>query len=55
MARINNAFDKHYASYGAIASTLFDAQGNYTGIDQEALFVVPGAPRSFFVGLRMKF
>ena len=55
MARVNNAFDKRYASYGAIASTLFDAQGNYTGVEREALFVAPGAPRSFFVGLRMKF
>jgi outer membrane receptor protein involved in Fe transport len=55
VARVNNVFDKRYASYGAIAETVFDAQGNYTGNEADALFVAPGTPRSFFVGLRMSF
>jgi outer membrane receptor protein involved in Fe transport len=55
IARIGNVFDKRYATYGAIAETVFDAQGNYTGTEADALFVAPGTPRSFFVGLRMQF
>ena len=54
-ARVNNVFDKRYATYGAIAETVFDAQGNYTGDEADALFVAPGAPRSVFVGLRLSF
>jgi outer membrane receptor protein involved in Fe transport len=54
-ARVGNVFDKRYATYGAIAETVFDAQGNYTGNEADALFVAPGAPRSFFVGLRLSF
>lgn len=55
MLRVQNLFDKRYASYGAIAETVFDAQGAYTGVDEDALFVAPGAPRSLFVGLRLSF
>ena len=55
IARIGNVFDKRYATYGAIAETVFDAQGNYTGTEADALFVAPGTPRSFFVGLRIQF
>ena len=49
VARIHNVFDKRYATFGAVAETLFDAQGSYTGVASNALFVAPGAPRSFFV------
>jgi outer membrane receptor protein involved in Fe transport len=55
IARVGNVFDKRYATYGAIAETVFDAQGNYTGDEADALFVAPGAPRSFFIGLRLSF
>lgn len=55
VARVANVFDKRYASYGAVAETVFDAQGNYTGNEADALFVAPGAPRSFFVGLRWRY
>jgi len=54
-ARVTNVFDKRYASYGAVAETVFDAQGNYTGAEVDALFVAPGAPRSLLVGLRWSF
>lgn len=55
MLRVNNAFDRRYATYGAVAETVFDAQGAYTGVDADALFVAPGSPRSLFVGLRLQF
>ncbi len=55
LARVNNVFDKRYASYGAIGETVFDAQGNYTGDEADALFIAPGTPRSVFVGLRLSF
>ena len=55
LARVNNAFDKRYANYGALGETVFDAQGNYTGTEADALFIAPGSPRSFFAGLRLSF
>jgi outer membrane receptor protein involved in Fe transport len=55
VARVNNVFDKRYASYGALGETVFDAQGNYTGTAVDALFIAPGTPRNFFVGLRLSF
>lgn len=54
VARLHNVLDRRYASFGALAETSFDAQGRYTGVEQEALFVAPGAPRSGFVGLRLR-
>lgn len=53
--RVNNGLDKRYATYGALAETLFDAQGAYTGAGEEALFVAPGAPRSVFLAARLRF
>jgi outer membrane receptor protein involved in Fe transport len=55
IARVNNALDRGYESYGALAETVFDAQGGYTGNEEDAMFVAPGAPRSLFVGLRLRF
>lgn len=54
-ARATNIGNRRYASFGALAETQFDAHGNYTGQDSEALFVAPGAPRAVAVGLRWKF
>ena len=54
-ARVNNVFDRRYASFGALAETQFDAQGAYTGVGREAVFVAPGAPRSVMVGVRAAF
>ncbi len=51
-AKVNNLLDRRYASFGALAETVFDAAGRFTGDGTEALFVAPGAPRSLFVGLR---
>lgn len=55
VARVQNALDKRYASYGALAETVFDAQGQHTGNGMPALFVAPGAPRSVYAGLRLRF
>lgn len=54
-ARVNNVFDRRTASFGALAETLFNADGSYSGSEADALFVAPGAPRSFVVGLRAQF
>ena len=55
VARVQNALDRRYETYGALAETVFDAQGNFTGNEEEAVFVAPGAPRSLWLGLRLKF
>lgn len=53
-ARVSNLGDKRYASFGALAETLFDADGEL-GDEADALFVAPGAPRAFTLGLRWAF
>lgn len=55
VARVRNLLDKRHESYGALAETAFDARGRYTGDEQDALFVAPGAPRSLWLGLRLRF
>ncbi|MGA0612048.1 TonB-dependent receptor [Caldimonas sp. KR1-144] len=54
-ANVNNVFDRRYETFGALAETMFSPTGAYTGQERDALFVAPGAGRSFYVGLRMKF
>ncbi len=54
-ARVTNATNTRYQSYGAVAETVFDAQGRYTGNEADAWFVAPGAPRAFNVGLRWRY
>ena len=53
--RVTNATNRRYASFGALAATVFDASGAYTGNETDALFVAPGAPRAFTVGARWTF
>jgi outer membrane receptor protein involved in Fe transport len=53
--KVNNAADKRSQSFGALAETVFNADGSFNGDDRDALFVGPGAPRSFFVGLRLRY
>ncbi|MDT7837179.1 TonB-dependent receptor [Aquabacterium sp. OR-4] len=55
MLRVNNALDRRHETFGALAETVFDARGNYTGEERDALFVAPGAPRSVYAGLRLSF
>ncbi|MCB1998467.1 MAG: TonB-dependent receptor [Rhodoferax sp.] len=52
---VDNVFNRRSASFGALAETLFDAGGAYTGEEAAALFVAPGAPRSWRLGLRWAF
>lgn len=54
-ANVNNVFDRRHETFGALAETMFDASGNYTGEEADALFVAPGTPRAVFVGLRYRF
>ena len=54
-AKVNNVFDRRYENFAALASTVFDAAGGYTGTGREAVFVAPGAPRSVFVGARYRY
>ncbi|WP_119288940.1 TonB-dependent receptor [Azohydromonas sediminis] len=53
--RIDNVFDRRYETYGALAETVFDASGAYTGVERDAVFVAPGAPRAYYVTLRVRF
>lgn len=56
-ARVSNLFDKHYATAGALAENPFAAgafQSNAADWRHET-FVAPGAPRSFWLGLRHSF
>jgi outer membrane receptor for monomeric catechols len=55
VGKVNNVFDRRYETFGALAETVFDANGQFTGDQRDAVFVAPGAPRSFFVGLRYRY
>ncbi|AXS80485.1 TonB-dependent receptor [Dechloromonas sp. HYN0024] len=57
-AKINNVFDKHYATAAALAINPFDAAGSFTNSSpawRHETFVAPGAPRSAWVGVRYSF
>lgn len=56
--RINNLFDKKYASAGALGENPFDANGVFqTDSDNwsDETFQGPGAPRSAWIGVRYQF
>jgi outer membrane receptor protein involved in Fe transport len=55
LLRLSNVFDRRYETYGALAQTVFDANGVFTGDQRDAVFVAPGTPRAVFVGLRARF
>ncbi len=46
--RVNNVFDKRYASYASLGYDVFTNPGSAT----EAVFYAPGAPRAVFGGVR---
>lgn len=63
-AQVNNLFDRQYASAAQLGPTGFDANGNYRARPlpadgngdfplQHSTFLAPGAPRAFWVGLRV--
>jgi outer membrane receptor protein involved in Fe transport len=50
-ARVNNVFDRRYASFGAVGRNLFGGDGQ----EGDSRFVAPGAPRMFAFGARYRF
>lgn len=57
-ARIDNLFDRRYATAGALAENPFDAAGQFqTNSDDwsRETFFAPGAPRAGWIGLRYRF
>ena len=56
-AKVNNVFDKHYATAGALAENPFIGGSFQADPDswRRETFVAPGAPRSAWVGLRYMF
>jgi outer membrane receptor protein involved in Fe transport len=57
-ARVNNVFDKRYATAAALAENPFNAAGGFqidSGDWRRETFVAPGAPRAAWVGVRYAF
>ena len=56
-AKVNNVFDKHYATAGALAENPFVGGSLQTNPDdwRRETFVAPGAPRSGWIGVRYVF
>ncbi|KAB2928460.1 MAG: TonB-dependent receptor [Dechloromonas sp.] len=57
-ARVNNVFDKRYATAAALAENPFDAGGAFqidSGDWRRETFVAPGAPRAAWLGVRYRF
>jgi len=54
--RVNNVFDKEYYSAGMLGETFFDEDGGgFTGEDESAFLVSPGAPLAGWIGVRYEF
>jgi outer membrane receptor for Fe3+-dicitrate len=54
-AKVNNVFDRHHHNFAALAETVFDANGQYSGSGRDAVFAAPGAPRALLVGVRHRY
>jgi outer membrane receptor protein involved in Fe transport len=57
-ARVNNVFDKRYATAAALAENPFSAAGSFlvdSGDWRRETFIAPGAPRAAWVGVRYRF
>lgn len=57
-AEIDNVFNHSYFISGALSNNVFDTSNrliNTSGPGTSTLFVAPGAPRSYFIGLRYSF
>lgn len=55
--KVNNVFDRHYASAGALGENPFDANGAFQTNSSDwthETFTAPGAPRAVYFGLRLK-
>jgi outer membrane receptor protein involved in Fe transport len=57
-AQVQNAFDRRYFASGQLSDNVFDTPGRLidtTGPGTSTLFVAPGAPRGWFVGMSYRF
>ncbi|HEV7123410.1 MAG TPA: TonB-dependent receptor, partial [Rhodanobacter sp.] len=57
-AEVSNVFDRHYFISGALGNNVFNTPNrliNISGPGAPTLFVAPGAPRGYFIGLRYSF
>jgi len=54
-AKAVNIFDKEYSSGGMLGESFLDAGGNFTGEEAPSMFIMPGAPRAAWVGVRYEF
>ncbi|HEX6736122.1 MAG TPA: hypothetical protein VF096_15045, partial [Azonexus sp.] len=57
-ARVNNVFDKRYATAAALAENPFAANGSFQSDSEDwrrETFVAPGAPRAAWLGVRYSF
>jgi outer membrane receptor protein involved in Fe transport len=59
-AKVNNVFDKQYATSGILGATVYGSDGvpTVSGVTQTSVsetFVSPGAPRAAWVGIRYEF
>jgi outer membrane receptor protein involved in Fe transport len=53
--RVNNVFDKKYASYATLGYNMFPGGSIATSEADGAVFYAPGAPRAVFAGVRYEF
>jgi outer membrane receptor protein involved in Fe transport len=54
-AKAVNIFDKEYSSGGMLGESFLDAGGSFTGEEAPSMFIMPGAPRAGWVGVRYEF
>jgi outer membrane receptor protein involved in Fe transport len=57
-AQVQNAFDRHYFASGQLSDNVFDTPNRLIGTSgpgTSTLFVAPGAPRGWFVGMSYHF
>lgn len=54
-AKAINIFDKEYATGGMLGESFLDSSGNFTGEEVPTMFVMPGAPRAGWIGVRYEF
>jgi len=57
-ARINNLFDRRYATAGALAENPFNSAGQFQANSDDwtrETFIAPGAPRAGWIGVRYRF
>jgi len=54
-AKAVNIFDKEYSTGGMLGESFFASDGTFTGNESASKFLMPGAPRAAWVGVRYEF